>query len=255
MLTESPARKELAKRLMAGQTAVWLLLESGDAAADDQAASLLERANQGAAEDARIARADGCSRRRGSLGDSAGGGFLRAASLAQRSEGAPARCRCCWGARTTCASAPMRWSFRSSAADGLCSRLLGAGITAQNIADAAGFLVGPCSCQLKEFNPGFDLLNMADWDASGKTTLKRLLLLKRRPRPPFSRAPRCRSLRVQPTSVQTYAVPVIVQHDTWFTMLFNTRILIVAGILVAAVLCDRLFDCFSTLPCSHEPSR
>jgi hypothetical protein len=41
--------------------------------------------------------------------------------------------------------------------------LIGAGITEKNIFDAAEFLVGPCSCQVKEQNPGFDLLLSADW--------------------------------------------------------------------------------------------
>ena len=42
--------------------------------------------------------------------------------------------------------------------------LIGAGITAKNIHDSAAFLVGPCSCEVKEQNPGFDLLLAADWD-------------------------------------------------------------------------------------------
>jgi hypothetical protein len=42
--------------------------------------------------------------------------------------------------------------------------LIGAGITAENIHDSAGFLVGPCSCQVKELNPGFDLLLADEWD-------------------------------------------------------------------------------------------
>jgi hypothetical protein len=42
--------------------------------------------------------------------------------------------------------------------------LIGAGITEKNIYDAAAFLVGPCSCEIKEQNPGFDLLLSADWD-------------------------------------------------------------------------------------------
>jgi hypothetical protein len=42
--------------------------------------------------------------------------------------------------------------------------LIGAGITAKNIQDSAEFLVGPCSCQVKELNPGFDLLLSADWN-------------------------------------------------------------------------------------------
>jgi hypothetical protein len=42
--------------------------------------------------------------------------------------------------------------------------LIGAGITQKNIYDAASFLAGPCSCEVKEQNPGFDLLLNADWD-------------------------------------------------------------------------------------------
>jgi hypothetical protein len=41
--------------------------------------------------------------------------------------------------------------------------LVGAGITPQNIREACQFLVGPCSCQVKDLNPGFDLLLTADW--------------------------------------------------------------------------------------------
>jgi len=42
--------------------------------------------------------------------------------------------------------------------------LIGAGITADNIHSSASFLVGACSCEVKELNPGFDLLLAADWD-------------------------------------------------------------------------------------------
>jgi hypothetical protein len=42
--------------------------------------------------------------------------------------------------------------------------LIGAGITAENIYDSAAFLVGACSCEVKELNPGFDLLLAAEWD-------------------------------------------------------------------------------------------
>lgn len=42
LLLESPARAELTSRIADGQTAIWLLLESGDPAADTAAATLLE---------------------------------------------------------------------------------------------------------------------------------------------------------------------------------------------------------------------
>ena len=38
-------------------------------------------------------------------------------------------------------------------------------INAGNLEDAAKFLAGPCSCQVKELNPGVDLLMGADWES------------------------------------------------------------------------------------------
>ena len=43
--------------------------------------------------------------------------------------------------------------------------LVGKGIFEDTIAMASSFIVGPCSCQVKEQNPGFDLLLAVDWDA------------------------------------------------------------------------------------------
>lgn len=42
--------------------------------------------------------------------------------------------------------------------------LVGKGIFEDTIAMASSFIVGPCSCQVKEQNPGFDLLLAVDWD-------------------------------------------------------------------------------------------
>jgi hypothetical protein len=43
--------------------------------------------------------------------------------------------------------------------------LVGKGITEDYVFEACGFLVGPCSCQIKGLNPGTDLLIAVDWDA------------------------------------------------------------------------------------------
>jgi hypothetical protein len=43
--------------------------------------------------------------------------------------------------------------------------LVGKGIYEDTIAMASSFIVGPCSCQVKDQNPGFDLLLAVDWDA------------------------------------------------------------------------------------------
>jgi hypothetical protein len=51
--------------------------------------------------------------------------------------------------------------------------LVGSGISKENIKDACKFLIGPCSCQVKDLNPGTDLLMSVDWDKSlEESTLK-----------------------------------------------------------------------------------
>jgi hypothetical protein len=42
---------------------------------------------------------------------------------------------------------------------------VGEGIRSEVIATMARLLTGPCSCQIKAMNPGFDLLMAAKWDA------------------------------------------------------------------------------------------
>lgn len=48
--------------------------------------------------------------------------------------------------------------------------VVGQGIAADTIRKASAFIVGPCSCQVKEQNPGFDLLLSCNWaDMVGET--------------------------------------------------------------------------------------
>lgn len=44
--------------------------------------------------------------------------------------------------------------------------LVGKGITRDNVGEIAAYLTGPCSCQVKALNPGVDLLLDHDWDRS-----------------------------------------------------------------------------------------
>ncbi len=45
---------------------------------------------------------------------------------------------------------------------------LGKGITKENMDDALAFMSGACSCEVKEQNPGMDLLVSADWNAAAE---------------------------------------------------------------------------------------
>ncbi len=44
--------------------------------------------------------------------------------------------------------------------------LVGEGINADNIREAAAFLTGPCGCEIKMMNPGVDLLMATNWDGA-----------------------------------------------------------------------------------------
>jgi hypothetical protein len=162
-LTNSPARQELVKRLAAGQTAVWLLLESGHPEQDGAAVALLEEELKKleselelpelttAPEDSLLTSAPlavGFSVLRVKRDDPAEQLLVSMLihseeDLAERSDAMVfpvyGRGRALWG-------------------------LIGPGITPKNIHDSASFLVGPCSCEVKELNPGFDLLLAADWE-------------------------------------------------------------------------------------------
>ncbi len=49
--------------------------------------------------------------------------------------------------------------------------LVGNGIQRDTIRAASTFIVGPCSCQVKDQNPGFDLLMNVPWDSAVGSTL------------------------------------------------------------------------------------
>ena len=42
---------------------------------------------------------------------------------------------------------------------------IGGEITTEAIRDMGEFLTGPCSCEIKELNPGYDLLLTANWNS------------------------------------------------------------------------------------------
>jgi len=169
-LLDSPARRELIKRLAEGQTAVWVLLEpaASDSASvvdsPSSAAVLLEAELKKLAEELKLPE----------LTTAPEDALLAQTPL--RVEFSLLRLR-----RDDPAEQALISLLIGSEPD-LAERkndplvfpvfgrgrallpLIGAGITAKNIHDSAAFLVGPCSCEVKELNPGFDLLLSTDWD-------------------------------------------------------------------------------------------
>jgi len=165
-LPDSPARREIARRILSEETAVWILLESGDTSKDDPAFSLLEETLNELEKELEIPEQTYFQ------GLPAGGtmpdlkidfSVLRVSStdpderflveMLIRSE----------PDLLEYASEPM--VFPVYGRGRILYSLVGKGITKENIAEACQFLVGPCSCQVKALNPGVDLLIAADWEA------------------------------------------------------------------------------------------
>jgi len=161
-LVDSPARREIARQLLNGKTAVWLLLESGDKTRDDTLGRLLETESRNlertlelptpspddpplsidlplkiAFSTVRVARSDPAER---------------------------------WFVNQL-----LNWEpHLRNTANALLFPVFGRGralppalgekIRTQAIGAMARLLTGPCSCQIKEMNAGFDLLMAARWE-------------------------------------------------------------------------------------------
>lgn len=163
-LLDSPLRREVLKRLTSGQTAVWLMVDSGDAGQDDAAAATLEKELKGLQATLKLPE----------LTDSPedviqDGPPLRVEfSLLRVRRDDPAEqtlVAMLTGCEEDLAGLNEPLVFPLFGRSRAMLPLVGGGISPDNIRGSAKFLSGACSCQVKELNPGFDLLITADWNA------------------------------------------------------------------------------------------
>jgi hypothetical protein len=181
-LLDSPARREVAKRVLAGESVVFLLVESGDKAADDRAAKVV---------DDQLRKLQGSIRLPDINPDEPGPRVLSALplklafSLVRVSRSDPAEAPFAAMLLQGLAPAELPKSAKAKAqanapaakpvqpkgpvlvpvfgqGRALCA-LAGNDIDAQHVEDVAVFLTSACSCQVKQLNPGYDLLMKADW--------------------------------------------------------------------------------------------
>jgi len=158
-LADSPARREVAKRLLEGDSAVWLMLDSGDAAKDDAAATTLDaelkKLVQGlklpphAADDPPL------------LSDVP---VRIAFSVLRLKRSDPAETALITMLQNSEAGLEGPIVYPIFGRGRALWAMAGKGLTPDNIAEAAMFLIGACSCEAKDLNPGLDLLFTADWE-------------------------------------------------------------------------------------------
>ncbi|NQT21670.1 MAG: hypothetical protein HQ592_18335 [Planctomycetes bacterium] len=170
-VVSSPARRQAALSLLEGESAVWVLLESGDREKDDAAAKVLSTQLQEVAKllsPPRITDDDmtayGIDRTQSKIPLKVSFSMVRVSrddpgeaifvQMLVRSE----------PDLHEYAAQPM--AFPVFGRGRALYALVGRGINEANIAEACAFITDPCSCQVKVANPGFDLLMAADWDGA-----------------------------------------------------------------------------------------
>jgi hypothetical protein len=179
-LVDSPARREYVRRIRGGDAAVWVLLTSGDVAKDDAAEQLLQAEVERLAKELKLPELTGAPEDR--LAGEANRPLRLAFSVLRVGRTDPAEEMLVRMLINTEDDLPGRSDpmvFPLFGRGRAMPALIGAGITPGNINDAAAFLAGPCSCEVKRNNPGVDLLLTADWGWAASTE----------PAPPFRVTP------------------------------------------------------------------
>lgn len=166
-VVDSPARSEIVTRLKQGESAVWVLLECGDVAKDDAAEKALQSRLDYLAGVMELPKLDDQDIKNG-LVSLPQDGLRLAFSVLRIKRSDPKE------AFTTPMLLAVEEDLKGLARQPMAFpvfgqgralyALVGPGIRNENIDEANSFLIGSCSCEVKEQNPGADLLFTANWD-------------------------------------------------------------------------------------------
>jgi hypothetical protein len=171
-VVDSPARREVVKRTAAGESVVWVLLEGGAKAKDDAAAQLLTAELKRLQTTLKLPEP---SRDSMDPADTQGPDGPRPAlklafSLVRVSRAAPGEhvfvdllTHTEEDLTGQYAGEPMAFAIFGQGR--AMFALVGKGINKDNVGEVSEFLIGRCSCEVKDRNPGTDLLIAADWHA------------------------------------------------------------------------------------------
>ena len=162
-LLDSPARRDIAQRLLGGDAVVWLLLESGDQKRDDESGRLVEAETGKLQQTLKLPEPSPLDPPM-----NADLPLKIAFSTVQVGRADPAERMLVnlllnWNPNLATAKEAMLFPIFGRGR--VIPPAIGKEIQAEAIREMAEFLTGPCSCQIKEMNPGYDLLLTANWSS------------------------------------------------------------------------------------------
>jgi len=166
-IIDSPLRQNIAKQLIDGQTAVWVFLESGDAEKDKAAFALLSKELKRMEKTLKLPEIEEADIEQGLVSVSPDSLKLKF-SLEKCSREDSAELGFTGMLLATendlkdFNAEPM--AFPVFGRGRVLYALIGKGINSGTIEQACRDLTGPCTCQVKDQNPGTDLLMAVDWE-------------------------------------------------------------------------------------------
>jgi hypothetical protein len=164
-LLESPARQDIGQRLLRGDAVVWLLLESGDQRRDDQTAQLLEGELRELEQSLVLPEPDPLDPPiNTNLPLKIVFSTLRL-SRSNPAESMLVNLLLNWNTNLVAEKETMLFPIFGRGR--VVPPAAGEEIQPEAIREVAEFLTGPCSCEVKEMNPGYDLLLSANWKSLG----------------------------------------------------------------------------------------
>ncbi|MBN2592416.1 MAG: hypothetical protein JXA81_02830, partial [Sedimentisphaerales bacterium] len=162
-MIDSPKRRQLAQRLIEGQTAVWIFVESGNADKDKSAMELISRELDEAMKKLKEMAATIAEQLQApevtykfsilpvSRSDAKEQVFLEVLLKSEPD-------------LHEYSDEPI--VFPTFGRGRTLFALVGEGINVDNLREAIAFITGPCGCEIKMLNPGVDLLMAENWDAA-----------------------------------------------------------------------------------------
>jgi hypothetical protein len=213
-ILDSPARREIAKRLLTGESAVWLLLESGQEKADRETETFITKTLAGLEKTLKLPDEAEKDLQPGpdmlsEVPLRIGFSILRV-PRARPDERVLVSMLLRTDPKIEASKKPV--VFPVFGRGRALWALEGEEISEANLEELAKFLTGPCSCQVKELNPGVDLLITADWNSfvlRRPPEAEKPLPLPVLPRPPAAPAPEEAESRASPLAIVIPAAAVV----------------------------------------------
>jgi len=165
-LVDSPVRQEVVKRLAQGQSAVWVFVPSSQTEKDPEVLQFLNEQLLRCQNNLKLPVVEDFDAESAAAQEQIRRLRIEFSTVVLNREDKAERflLKMLLGSESDLESTSEPLAFPVFGRGRVLYALVGKGINGDMIRDASQFMVGPCSCQVKAQNPGFDLLTRLDWE-------------------------------------------------------------------------------------------